>query len=225
VGLDVVTQANASLRNHKDIWDVLGIFEPTIGARAAANAELSADSAQGRQRRARLNKALRAIDREEHGLGIEMNQRYCSSAVYQADQGGAPAFVRDPLEHYHPTTYPGARLPHAWLGHHVPSKYISTLDLAGKGGFLLLTGIGGQGWKAAAAALASELGIPLRAYSVGYGQDFKDVYLDWEAQRGVGESGCVLVRPDYFVAWRCQAWQADGLDKLRHVLKSVLSLK
>lgn len=185
-----------------------------------------ASTPEGRVRREELSKALRAIDREEHGLGIEMNQRYRSRAVYQEDQGDWPAFTRDPLEHYHPTTYPGARLPHAWLGNHVPSKYISTIDLAGKGQFTLLSGIGaGSQWKAAAAKVSSELGIPINARTIGYGQDFKDVYLDWENHSGVSESGCVLVRPDYFVAWRSESWVDDGEDKLRHVLKTVLSWK
>lgn len=155
-----------------------------------------------------------------------MNQRYRSNAVYQADQGLAPAFTRDPLEHYHPTTYPGARLPHAWLGNHVPSKYISTIDLAGKGRFTLLTGIGGgPHWKAAAAKVSSELGVPINAHAIGYGQDYKDVYLDWEGQNGVSDSGCVLIRPDYFVAWRSEAWVDDGEEKLRDVMKTILSRK
>ncbi|SPO04338.1 related to phenol 2-monooxygenase [Cephalotrichum gorgonifer] len=224
VGLNVVIQANASLRNHKNIWEVLGNLEPTVEARMKANGEISADSPEGRDRRGRLSNALRAIDREEHGLGIEMNQRYVSSAVYHANEGAASSFTRDKLEHYHPTTYPGARLPHAWLSTHTPSKYISTIDLAGKGKFTLLTGIGGQHWKLAAEQLSSELGVPIKAYSIGYGQDYKDVYLDWEAIREVEDSGCVLVRPDYFVAWRCRIWKEDALSKLEVVLKSVLSL-
>lgn len=217
-------RANASLRNHKNIWEVIGNLEPTVEARSKANSELYADSAEGRTRRANLSKALRAIDREEHGLGIEMNQRYRSSAVYHADQGATPEFTKDPLEHYHPTTYPGARLPHAWLGDHTPSKYISTIDLAGKGCFTIFTGIGGQVWKTAAETISLELGISIKAYSIGYGQDFKDVYLDWEANRGISESGCVLIRPDYFVAWRCPTSESDGEEKLRHVMKSILSL-
>lgn len=219
------TRANASLRNHKNIWDVLGNLEPTVEARMKAHAEIYADSPEGSARRERLLKALRAIDKEEHGLGIEMNQRYVSSAVHQADQGPMPAFDRDPLKHYHPTTYPGARVPHVWLGNHVPSKYISTIDLAGKGRFTLFTGIGGEAWKVAAEQLSKELGLAIKAYSIGYGQEYKDVYLDWEGVRGVGDSGCVLVRPDYFVAWRCKSWEDGAPQKLKSVLESVLSLK
>ncbi|KAK6949050.1 hypothetical protein Daesc_009123 [Daldinia eschscholtzii] len=217
-------RANQSLRNQRSLWETLGITEPTLEARLKVQNEISADSPEGRARRERLSKVFRTIDVEEHGLGMEMNQRYVSSATYQADQGEMPAFTRDRVRYYQPTTYPGARLPHAWLGNHIPSKYISTIDLAGKGQFTLFTGIGGQHWKKAAEQLSSELGIPIKAYSIGYAQDYKDIYLDWEGIRGVDESGCVLVRPDYFVAWRSQKWEEDSPSKLKKALKSVLSL-
>lgn len=154
-----------------------------------------------------------------------MNQRYTSSAVYTADRGEMPKFDRDPLEHYHATTWPGARLPHVWLcPTTMPSKLISTIDLAGKGSFSLFTGIGGDDWKGAVKEISTELSVPIKAYTVGYGQDYRDVYLDWTRIRGVAESGCILVRPDYFVAWRCQEWAQGSKEKLKEVMKSILSL-
>jgi hypothetical protein len=221
----VVTQANASLRNHMNIWKILGNTEATVTERIAANDELSADSEAGRLRRAKLAAALKMINREEHGLGIEMNQRYTSTAVFKSDQGPMPTFTTDPLEHYQPTTYPGARLPHVWLSKAVPSAKVSTIDLAGKGRFALFTGIGGGKWKDAAQSIWRDTNVPIAVFSIGYGQDFEDRYLDWARVRDVEESGCVLVRPDYFVAWRCQRWEEGGADKLREVVRSVLSLK
>jgi hypothetical protein len=105
----------------------------------------------------------------------------------------------------------------------MPSKLISTIDLAGKGKFALFTGIGGEGWRTAAAEISAELDVPIAVYSVGYGQDYRDVYLDWTEIRGVAESGCVLVRPDYFVAWRCQQWEYVSKQRVKEVLQSVLS--
>ena len=216
-------RTNASLRNHKKIWGILGNLEPTVAARVEAFNILKEDSERGRERRKDLQDALRRIGREEHGLGIEMNQRYASTAVHKADQGAMPTFTTDPLEHYHPTTYPGARLPHVWLSRAVPSKQISTLDLAGKGKFALFTGIGGDGWRLAAKKVTAELGVPIAVYSIGFRQEFEDRYLDWMKVRDVADSGAVLVRPDYFVAWRSQAWQDDSAEKLSAVVKTVLS--
>lgn len=217
-------RANASLRNHGKIWGILGNLEPTVAARTEAFNVLKEDSDRGRERRQALQDALQLLDREEHGLGIEMNQRYDSTAVYKSDQKeNPPSFITDPLEHYHPTTYPGARLPHVWLSRTVPSKPISTIDLAGKGRFALFTGIGGSAWRSATEKLSSDLGIPITTYSIGFRQEYEDRYMDWAKIRGVGESGCVLVRPDFFVAWRSQQWEQDSAEKLNSVIRSILS--
>jgi 2,4-dichlorophenol 6-monooxygenase len=50
-----------------------------------------------------------------------------------------PAFEKDAELHYQWTTYPGARVPHAWVFDDHGAK-VSTLDLCGKGRFTLLTG-------------------------------------------------------------------------------------
>jgi len=213
------------LRNHGVIWAALGNLESDIAARVAAHNELSQDSENGQRRRAMLASALRELDREEHGLGIEMNQRYTSSAVFKADQGEMPTFDTDDLVYYHPTTYPGARTPHVWLTHKVPGKHLSSIDLAGNGRFTLFTGIGGEGWKLAAKELSEEFKIEIRGTTIGYGCDYEDTYLDWAKVRGVEDSGCVLVRPDTFVAWRCPQWYENGVGKLRNVIKAVLSLQ
>lgn len=198
-------------------------MEPTIESRMKSFNVLKEDSKAGRARRQELAEGLRRINREEHGLGIEMNQRYTSSAVFKSDQGELPVFTTDPLEYYHPTTYPGARLPHVWLTRTIPEKPVSTLDLAGKGQFALFTGIGGQGWQDAARKVSETLGVPISVHSIGFRQEWEDQYLDWSKIRGVEESGCVLARPDYFVAWRCQVWEADSAEKLEAVFRQLLS--
>jgi 2-polyprenyl-6-methoxyphenol hydroxylase-like FAD-dependent oxidoreductase len=225
VGQQVVTLTNASLRNHMKIWGILGTYEPTPAARMEKIHELKANTPKGRQRREDLQAALKRIHREEQGLGIEMNQHYTSNAVYKSDQGPMPTFETDDLEYYHATTYPGARVPHVWLyPGAVPCKKVSTYDLAGNAKFALFTGIGGEGWKTAAKQVSDELGVPIVAYSIGYGQDYKDIYLDWANIRGADEDGCVLVRPDYFVAWRSNNWEeGSSASKLKDVVKSVLS--
>lgn len=151
-----------------------------------------------------------------------MNQRYESQAVYLADEQPRPPLPEDPVLEHEITTYPGSRLPHAWLNTKLPGKQFSTIDLAGHGAFCLLTGIGGEKWVASANKAAKLLDISINAYSIGWHQNYEDVYFDWAERREIAEDGCVLVRPDRFVAWRSQSMIADPSGKLLLVLKTIL---
>lgn len=149
-----------------------------------------------------------------------------SSAVYLADEPAprpAPPPGFEPLADVHVSTYPGSRLPHAWLDAPGRRRLTSTHDLAGGGAFCLLTGRGGEAWVEAARRVAERTGIPLRARAVGFGLEWQDVYREWYARRGVGDDGCVLVRPDRFVAWRSPGVVGDCEGKLAAVLDAVLS--
>ena len=66
------------------------------------------------------------------------------------------------------------------------------------------------------------LGIEVNAYSIGWKQDYEDVYGDWARRREVEEDGCVLLRPDRTVCWRSMSVRDDANVHLLHVLKSVL---
>lgn len=186
-------------------------------------AEMTAATPAGRQRRQAFFKAIHGTKREFQGLGVEMNQRYHSNAVYQADQGEEPPLEGDPVLDHTKSTYPGARLPHVWLNKAIPEKPVPLLDLAGHGRFTLLTGIGGEAWKQAANDVAQSLGISIASYSIGFRQDYEDVYFEWESLRGVEEDGCILVRPDRFIAWRSKELLADPKEALVRVLKQILS--
>jgi 2,4-dichlorophenol 6-monooxygenase len=123
-----------------------------------------------------------------------------------------PEWQRDRELYYHPTTWPGARLPHVWLGN--AGRQVSTLDLAGKGRFSLFTGVNGAAWAQAAADAAERTGVPVEVFVIGPGQAYEDLFGDWATAREVGESGCVLVRPDMHVAWRAQdASRTAGLSE------------
>jgi hypothetical protein len=231
VGQAITARANDSFRKHSRIWEALGMFPESLEDRIAILNELESPTAKGQARRAELQAAVASTAHEFHGLGIEMNQFYSGPGIYSADEKvpfkleGAAA--ENPVEHYMRSTYPGKRLPHAWLNKKRPVQAISTIDLAGKGSFTLLTGIGGSAWKAAAAAVSKEVQVEIQEHSIGFGQDWVDVYSDWERLRGVNESGAILVRPDRFVAWRCQDVLGDEKtckEKLLQVMRSVLSL-
>ena len=201
-----------------------------LESRQAVLEELSAVTPNGQKRRRALQEAVSHTCHEFHGLGVEMNQRYSGFGICDADEVEPYALqgkaAEDPVLYHVPSTYPGCRLPHVWLNKAVPGKPVSTIDLAGHGAFTLLTGIGGDYRKVAANSMSKELGVPLKTYSIGFRQEWEDMYYDWERVRGVDESGAVLVRPDRVVAWRVPAVleSADMCEKkLRHVLGSILN--
>jgi 2,4-dichlorophenol 6-monooxygenase len=151
---------------------------------------------------------------------VELNQRYSSAAVL-ADAGPAETWARDPELFYQPTTRPGAKLPHAWLVGERGER-LSTLDLVGRGMFTVLTGVAGHRWTAAAEETGRALGISLRVARIG-AAGARDAYGEWGRLSEIDEDGCLLVRPDGYLAWRCPA-RADGhsaalTQALSHVLQ------
>jgi 2,4-dichlorophenol 6-monooxygenase len=221
VGEQIVLRANKSIEEFGPIFDALGLTgqsDPELMRRhIAARTENTPEAAQ---QRAALRKALELKNYEFNAHGVELGQRYASTAVVP-DGSAEPAYTRDPELYYHPTTWPGARLPHVWLGR--DGRRISTHDLAGKGRFCLLTGIAGEHWAEAAAKVAQDLGIELAAYVIGPGREYIDLYEDWARAREVDEDGCVLVRPDAHVAWRSTGLVEDPAADLHRVLSLVLS--
>jgi hypothetical protein len=152
------------------------------------------------------------------------NQWYTSNAIHLDDEiSPRPTLEGDHIVEVQISTYPGSRLPHVWLD--VPSRpnLVSTLDLAGKGSFCLLFGVGGEAWKFAAQSISKVTGIPIVSYGIGHGLDYMDIHRNWHTKRGVGEDGCVLVRPDRFIAWRSLGKPTNCEEKLRQVLDKVLA--
>src|SRR5256885_10684642 len=141
----------------------------------------------GAEQREKLRKAIELKNYEFNCHGVELNQRYRSAAVV-SDGTPEPASTRDPELYYHPTTWPGARLPHCWLGH--AGQTVSTLDLAGKGRFALLTGIGGEGWKGAAGEGPARTGVGIGWFWIGPGRGVRGVYDHLARQEEVAGGGC-----------------------------------
>lgn len=229
VGQAIITRANDGVRQHRPIWEALGMIDPSVEVRRQQFAELKSASKEGRERRKRLQAAIETTCHEFHGLGVEMNQRYDesrSTAIVVCDEAARPPLPEDPVLYHEITTHPGSRLPHAWLNTKSPGKQFSIIDLAGHGKFCLLTGIGGEKWKDAVRDVSSKLGLEgkMNAYSIGWGCDYEDVYFDWAKRREIDEDGCVLARPDRFVCWRSFGMVDNAGGKLEMVMRQVLGI-
>ncbi|KAJ9131364.1 Phenol 2-monooxygenase [Pleurostoma richardsiae] len=224
VGVDVITRANQGLRDHTPWLETIGMLEPNVEKRKVILAELDDPGQAGRRRREAFRRGIEHTATEFHGLGVEMNQRYFSGAVYRDDEGPPPTLPEDATREHQISTFPGRRLPHAWLNTRVPGEKLSTIDLAGHRRFCLLTGPGGQAWKDAAREVSDALGILIMSYSIGWKQDYEDVYFAWAERREVEEDGCVLVRPDRFIAWRSASMIDSCRKKLESIMRSILAL-
>lgn len=80
----------------------------------------------------------------------------------------------------------------------------------------------GHRWDEAAATIASELGVPIESARIGLHQDFDDMYGEWINIREVSDRGCLLVRPDRFIAWRSHDLPSDPAAALRQAMLSIL---
>lgn len=223
VGSGVVTRANQGLRDHLPWMATIGMLEEDVEKRRTIFAEFRSTDETGRRRREEWQRAIEGTATEFHGLGVEMNQVYTSDAVYASEEASPYGGSSNAVLHYSISTFPGKRLPHAWLNKKQVGMQISTIDLAGGGAFCLLTGPGGEAWKTAAREYSASSGVSFRSYSIGWDQDYEDVYFDWARLREVDEDGCVLVRPDRFVAWRSLSMRVDCSDKIKAVMNHVLS--
>ena len=219
VGKQIVSRANKSIEEFGPIFEALGLLNTRDAAQMRANMEArKAATPEAAQQREKLRRAIAAKTYEFNAHGVEMNQRYVSSAVV-SDGTPMPAWTRDPELYCQATTWPGAHLPHVWLQRE--GEPVSTLDIGGKGRFTVLTGIGGEAWVDAARAAAERYGIAVEAFVIGPGREYEDLFGDWAEAREVGEAGCVLVRPDEYVAWHAQD-AADAEKRLIDVFGRIL---
>ncbi|HMC37589.1 MAG TPA: FAD-dependent monooxygenase [Actinomycetota bacterium] len=222
VGANVVERAMKSVRDMLPISQALGFRAGQSRDEGWATLrELGSDTDTGRARRAALSAAVELQNYQFNAHGVELGQRYTSGAVLD-DGTPFPQPSRDPELFYHPTTHPGARLPHAWVQH--GTKTVSTLDLAGHGRFSLLVGIGGEPWREAAEKIAAELGLDIDVHAVGYRCEYDDVLGHWSGVRGIADGGCLLVRPDQHIAFRSADLPHQPQDTLRDALTHVLAI-
>ncbi|MFG1922315.1 FAD-dependent monooxygenase [Cryptosporangium sp. NPDC048952] len=129
--------------------------------------------------RAQLAEALQVKDPEFHSLGLVLGYDYPSSPIVVADGDDVPSPT---LTEYVPSSHPGARLPHAWLG-----DGDSLYDRLGPEFTLLRLTPGVDITRLLNTARG--FGIPLTV-------------LDAPTLRPHYDADLLLVRPDQHIAWR-----------------------
>jgi 2-polyprenyl-6-methoxyphenol hydroxylase-like FAD-dependent oxidoreductase len=150
--------------------------------RAMWRANISDHSAAGAEARDKVAAVADIEQRKSNEMiGAELGYRYVDSPIIANVPGGPEHLFRE----YHPTTWPGARLPHVWL-----EDDTAIQDQIPDGYAILRLG----GTKANAQGLEDALrarGAPVTVIEAK-GARARDIY----------ECDLVLVRPDLHVVWR-----------------------
>ncbi len=181
--------------------------------------KLDASGPEGDARRDALAEQVRIANNQFNAHGVELGYCYDNGALVH-DGSTYSENPRDPVLHYHPTTRPGARLPHARIER--DGVAMSTLDLNDGLAFVLITGRNGAPWAAAARQVENSLGITISMCAFDGPDGFHDPYGEWAERREVGDSGCVLIRPDRHIAWRSIMMPDDPASALESVMRSIL---
>jgi hypothetical protein len=66
--------------------------------------------------------------------------------------------------------------------------------------------------------------VEIETVAIGPYLDFEDLYGSWAKLSSVAENGCVLVRPDLHVAWRCAELPDSPFALLDSVMRRILGL-
>lgn len=202
--------AEQSLRNAMRLLEVpraLGIGEDLAASRASFAAVLS-DPA----RRSEVGAAIARQAEHFDMLGLQLGFVYAEGALVAEAAGGAPAdpAPANPVRDFVPSSRPGARLPHGWVGAG------SSLDLVPLDRPVLLVGARGEAWIDAARAVAPSLA------SVRVGVDVTDPDRWWSKVVGLGPEGALLVRPDQHVAFRARCAGTSPEAALRDAVACML---
>jgi 2,4-dichlorophenol 6-monooxygenase len=222
IGKQIVLRANKSIEEFGPIFDAFGLLDTSDPELMRKHMDARKDDTpEAAEQRRKLREAIELKNYEFNAHGVEFNHRYRSPAVVP-DGTPEPEYTRDPELYYHPTTWPGARLPHVWLGH--LGRKVSSHDLAGKGRFALFTGIGGDAWADAAQEITERTGVEIAPWVIGPGRDVVDIYDDWARARETEEAGAVLVRPDGMVGWRSHVLPDDPVEALSVAMGQILGV-
>lgn len=217
----VATNSLASFHSSAGVIDsALGLSPDQSPQEGWRNIEmLWAESPEGDNRRAAMEKAVRSLDIEFHAHGAECGFSYPKGAVQPQPAAEANSGETDLLT-YRATSSPGHHLPHFWVSE-VPGQRVATVDLIRPGRFLLLADECSDTWHAAVEAVAAPLGKRIDVETLPAARTSSDHTVIWGELREVGATGAILVRPDGIVAWRWTELPADPHRELQAALAHI----
>ncbi len=220
VAKQIVGRANKSLGDFPPIAMALGLPQAKSIDEMYSNMAARKDATpEAEAQRTALRNAIAGTDYVYNAHGVEMNQRYDGPAIV-TDGSDAEVFPDEELYHK-ASSRPGAPVPHAWV-YHADGTPVSTKDLCGKGDFTILTGIGGEGWSDAAAQVKELLGVDITVHLIGPGRSLEDHYGEFANLRETTDSGALLVRPDFHVGFRADAWSETSASDLVAAMSKIL---
>ncbi|MFJ4655180.1 FAD-dependent monooxygenase [Nocardia sp. NPDC088792] len=224
IGAAGVQRAITSLMEGAEIEKALGLAPDQSAEDGWAALDVLDDPGpDGAARRQALRAAIELSNFQFNAHGIELGYRYERGALVGERETTPPVPEAESVLHYTPTTAPGTRVPHARIER--DGEPLSTLDLVDGLGFALLTGVGGEGWCEAAAAIRGRFGVRLDVHLIGgHAKDsVADPLGEWAQVREVGPSGAVLVRPDRHIAWRCADFSPAAVAGLEAAFDHLLT--
>ncbi|KAJ5731964.1 hypothetical protein N7493_003445 [Penicillium malachiteum] len=142
---------------------------------------------------------------------MEFGQIYISNGIIGSSESLPQAMKPDEWK-----GQPGTHLPHFWV--EMDGGCQSSLDLVGSKSWTLLFASGE--WEDAACRVNETSSIPLKGVQVGQSAQVVPPN-DFSALFGVSENGCVLVRPDGYIAWRLAGLPSDCPQVLDDILCQV----
>ncbi|WP_433623592.1 FAD-dependent monooxygenase [Nocardia sp. CA-120079] len=172
-------------------------------------AKLLGDNASARGRRAAVKSRIPAQLQHFASTGLEFGYAY-SGTLIRTEPTPQP-MNDDGVVDYVPTTWPGARVPHAWLA----GDAVSTHDLLDLRDYTLFTP-DPQAWRTAVAPTMPVTVAGLEAAIASDRQQVFDLF-------AVGEHGAVLVRPDGHVVWRTTADATSAAAELERTVSGFAS--
>jgi hypothetical protein len=160
--------------------------------RAAYRPNIRDDTAEGAATRENLIRVADVEQRKSNEMiGAELGYRYVGSPLIWPEAGEGPVYD---FRIYVSTTWPGARLPHVWLGDGTAMQ-----DRIGYGHGYTLLRLGGT---------RADTGTLERAFAL-IGAPLQVIDVPDEAPRDIYGYDLLLLRPDLHVVWRGNALPDD----------------